>query len=160
MPIRRWRWLLGRTPGAKKPDPDVEKFVVRASRGGVDRDTLVGMIDQHLAEELGFATFQDRMRFVERLAVHKMAQEGKLHWGVKIASNYDELAELYPDAHFLFMLRDGRDVAASRKNVGEFNKTVTAIAESWCAQVESFRQFAARYGQRAQMVRYEELTSR
>jgi hypothetical protein len=69
------------------------------------------------------------------------------------------LLELYPDAYFLFMQRDGRDMAASRKLVGNFNQSIQQIAKGWCDQMSRFAEFAARPGVHARFVNYERLTS-
>jgi hypothetical protein len=88
-----------------------------------------------------------------------MRREGKQHWGSKIAPVYRDLVELYPDAYILFMLRDGRDIAASRKNVGDFNQSIEEVALSWCNQIKKFQQWADEAGGRARIVSYEKLTA-
>lgn len=136
----------------------LQTFVGRAMRGGIEPKRLLHLLEQHAAEGQGLADFRDRSLFVERMAVDKMHREGKRHWGVKINTRCEDMAELWPDAYFLFMLRDGRDIAASRKNVGEFNQTAAQVARGWGQNVQKFREFAEQTGTRARMVRYERLT--
>jgi hypothetical protein len=99
------------------------------------------------------------MSFVESVAMEKMTREGKSRWGTKSTSSYEDLHELYPDACFLFMKRDGRDIAASRKHVGDFHQSIDRIAQGWQKQLLKFRKFCARPGVRGRMVDYERLTS-
>ena len=141
----------------KIQDPNLRKFVFRALRAGIDPKTFTDLLTRHAREGLGISDFSGRMRFVERLTMEKAHREGKRYWGAKIVSTYDELAELYPEASFLFMLRDGRDIAASRKRVGDFNQSIDHIARGWSSQVEKFRRFASRPEVRARMVPYERL---
>jgi len=97
--------------------------------------------------------------FIERLALAKAQQEGKTHWGTKIGSIQQPLHELWPDAHFLFMQRDGRDVAASRKMVGDFGQGIDHIAGAWRDQIRRFRKFSEQPGVHVHFVRYETLVT-
>ncbi len=140
-------------------DPTTRTFVARANRSGVDPGTLLRLLEQHTARGKDLATLRGRMLFIERIAQEKMRREGKIHWGTKIASGYWELASLYPNSYFLYMLRDGRDVAASRKNVGDFKQTVDDVARSWCVSAEEFVRFTSERHIRARVVSYERLTA-
>ena len=140
-------------------DRPLRTFVARAARGGIEPRTLLTLADEHAAQGRTFGTFRDRMQFVESVAAEKMNREGKRHWGVKSTSDYDNLREQYAEAYFLFMKRDGRDIAASRKFVGEFNQPVERIAHGWCRQNRMFKEFASRPGVRGRMVNYERLTA-
>lgn len=148
-----------RSPLAEIKDRDLRTFAARAVRAGSDHSILRSMLEQHTAAGYDFSTFKDRMFFIEQLAVLKMEREAKEHWGSKIASVYAELAELYPDSsYFLYMLRDGRDVAASRKKVGSFDQSIDHIARNWERQAQKFQRFSEQPGVRARFVRYERLT--
>lgn len=149
-----------RRPSGSQLGKQVKTFVSRACRGGVTAKLVYRLLEEHIDAGHGFSSFEDRMRVIERLTTHKMQEEGKSHWGVKIASVYRKLAELYPDeSYFLFMQRDGRDILASQKNVGNFEKPPHELAEAWCNQIESFRAFGSLPGVRARLVCYERLTS-
>lgn len=134
-------------------------FTARAQRSGIERDTLRRLLEEHRAAGMDFASFAHRMRFVERCALEKMKREGKVHWGSKVDCKYDDLIELYPESYVLYMQRDGRDVAASRKLVGNFKQSIEQIARSWCEQMSRFEQFAAKPGVNARLVNYERLTA-
>lgn len=143
----------------KRSDSDFVKFVARAQRSGIEPESLSELFAQHFASGLGLGSFRERMVFVENLSREKMKREGKKCWGAKIASVYDELDEVYPESRYLFMLRDGRDVVASRKKVGNFHQAVDYIAEGWSRQIAKFEEFAARSVGRAFFVSYERLAS-
>ena len=142
----------------KKSASNFTKFVERAKRAGIDQESLGHLFFEHFDQGLKLDSFSDRMRFVERLTKVKMVHEGKRFWGGKIVSIYDELDEMYPDARYLFMLRDGRDIAASRKKVGDFKQTVEHVADTWCKQIKKFENFATKNEGRAVFVPYEQLT--
>lgn len=149
---------LGKSVSAKIEDSTVRTFVGRCLRGGVEAETVKSLLDDHVRKGMSFGTFRERMLFIEQLALEKARREGKEHWGAKVNSSYDELIEVFPNACFLFMLRDGRDMAASRKHVGEFNQSIEHIAEGWVKQVRQFQRFARTPGVRARMVSYDRLT--
>jgi hypothetical protein len=140
-----------------KQDANFTKFVGRAERAGIDRETLAQLFEDHFKAGLRLDAFSDRMMLVERLSREKMQREGKKYWGAKIVSTYNQLDELYPEARYLFMLRDGRDIAASRKIVGDFNQTIEHIATGWCNQISKFEKFAKKASNRAFFVPYEKL---
>jgi hypothetical protein len=151
-----------RKAGRKGPsigDSKLHRFANRVLRGGTEPRALLELIEKHCAGGRSFDTFEDRMRLMEDIALDKMRREGKTGYGMKIASVYDELHAMHPDAYFLFMLRDGRDVAASRKKVGDFKQSTDEIALAWVRQIRKFRKFAEREGVKGMMVRYEHLAS-
>jgi hypothetical protein len=151
--------ILRRIVGPQQQKSTVDTFAARAQRSGLEPDALHALAHQHQSLGLDFSTFESRVRFVERCAIEKMNREHKQHWGVKSDSNYDDLFELYPDACFLFMQRDGRDMAASRKLTGNFKQSVEHIAKTWCDQMSRFEEFSNRPGVRARFVNYERLTA-
>jgi hypothetical protein len=143
--------------GNQKADANLTKFIARAKRTGIDHGKLVEMFEQHFESGMQLNSFGERMSFVEGLTREKMRREGKICWGAKIQSVYQQLDELYPEARYLFMLRDGRDIAASRKKVGVFNQSMEDIARVWSKQIEKFEEFAAGLNGRAVFVPYERL---
>lgn len=143
----------------KIEDGNLQKFVFRAMRAGIEPETLVELMKEHQARGGDFQTFDARMNFIERIGLAKAKREGKNNWGTKIGGICEQLHALWPDSYFLFMLRDGRDVAASRRSVGEFAQGVEHIAGAWRDQIRNFRKFADRPGVNAHIVHYETLTT-
>jgi hypothetical protein len=136
----------------------VRRFANRLLRNGTSLDELHVALTEHLTSD-SLTSFDGRSRFVDGLLRGKATALGKSRWGSKIAGKISRLDELFPDSVFLFMLRDGRDIAASRKQVGEFVGTAEENALSWSKQVEDFVRFAAQPGVRAMLVRYERLVA-
>jgi len=67
------------------------------------------------------------------------------------------IAEVYPDARFVHIIRDGRDVARSIVAQPWGPSTVAEAAEEWRSSVEAGRAAAAVLGDRLIEVRYEQL---
>lgn len=88
------------------------------------------------------------------------ASRGKPRWGDKDPGSVQlhVLNQLFPEALFLHVIRDGRDVAVSRMNVeGWGQRSVLALAHHWCWTVAFLRQIGRTLGDRYREVRYEAL---
>ena len=78
----------------------------------------------------------------------------------------DTLLDLFPHARFVFIVRDGRDVAVSLWHHGRkkdapdrppLNELAKGLAASWMGDVRRLTSFRERYPNRTQLVRYEDL---
>lgn len=143
-----------------KKDPEVGgflRFAARAERSGISKENLFFLLKMHAEEGHDFRSASGRLLFVERVVKEKASLENKRIWGAKITSNYTEIDSTFTGAFYLFMLRDGRDIAASRKKVGDFKQSVTEVAQAWRKQIAKFEKFAACSGERAFFVSYEKI---
>ncbi len=89
-------------------------------------------------------------------------REGTTRWGDKTPAyiaHVDRLAAIWPDARFVVLVRDGRDVALSVMKVPFGANNVWAAARSWAGAVRQGRDAAARYPGRVLEVRYEDLVT-
>jgi Sulfotransferase family len=88
------------------------------------------------------------------------AREGKTRWGDKTPAylpHVDELAEVWPEARFVILVRDGRDVALSVKRLPFGANNAWAAARSWKQAVQLGQDAQRRYPDRVLTVRYEDL---
>ena len=86
---------------------------------------------------------------------------GKARWGDKTPSHLRcvlSIAALFPDARFVHIVRDGRDVACSMRSTwfGR-ERTVADFAADWNDRLSRFRTDAAQLPERYIVVRYEDL---
>jgi Sulfotransferase family len=91
------------------------------------------------------------------------AREGKGRWGDKTPAyigHVDRLAEIWPDARFVHLIRDGRDVALSVMNVPFGPNNAWAAARSWASVIRQGHKAAERYPGLVLEVRYEDLVSK
>ena len=119
------------------------------------------------------ATYADLCAAVYRAYGRSIGKEFRV-WGDKnnfYLHHLGELAELYPESRFLHVVRDGRDVACSYREVMTQGSTspyaprlpvdIGSIASEWSANVAAIASFLAPLpGERALTIRYEDLTSR
>jgi hypothetical protein len=100
---------------------------------------------------------------LEAICLQLAAHNGMSRWGDKTprySDNLDALLALFPDAQFVHIVRDGRDVSLSIRAVGFGPKNACECAEQWSDVIGKIRQFGARLppGQYHE-VRYEHLTA-
>lgn len=103
--------------------------------------------------------------FMEAIA----ESQGKTRWSEKTPGHVlymDDLAAALPDARFVHIIRDGRDVALSVRRLGwtprcggNDTRKLLWAALSWRYMVEKGRSAGARLGPRYLELRYEDLVS-
>jgi hypothetical protein len=110
-------------------------------------------------QELAPFTTADAVRTFYRLYAER---HGKRRWGDKTplyCLHLDTIQSVLPEARFLHIIRDGRDVALSVKGLWFApGNHVATIARDWCSRVETAR----RLGQRCRHyleIRYENLVT-
>jgi Sulfotransferase family len=102
-------------------------------------------------------------RLLDTLMSDWAAAQGKVRWGDKSPGYVTKLPmfeKLYPEAKFIHIMRDGRDVWLSLKKLG-WETNVVKVARTW----EKVLRRARRYGQSVNPshyyeLRYEDLISR
>jgi hypothetical protein len=112
-------------------------------------------------QELDDKTFAPYTEVIEA-AYHAYARaHGKRRWGDKTpryVRNIPLLARLWPDARFIHLIRDGRDVALSYADVPFGPKNVATAAKLWSARVQAgLRDGRVLGGKRYIEVNYEDL---
>lgn len=132
-------------------------FVARAHRGDLLPDLVVQEMEQYRAGGGGFGDIDGRLDFVDRLMRLKMQRDGKDIWGGKAKAELGDLARRHSRAVIFMIVRDGRDILASRANTGSFNKDVAVVASEWTARLDEFSRFAEREPARGRFVSYEDL---
>lgn len=138
---------------------EFKTFLMRLPRGGLDERDLLKLLREHVAADMGLRTSEERLRFVERCCLVKMRRSGKKRWGLKCTSHFSDYLALWPNAHFINMIRDGRDILASKLNTGNFNKDPARIGRSWAQTLRAFRQLVETSGLHAHPVIYEKLVT-
>lgn len=148
------RWVRGIT------EPNLKTFAARARRGAIDPDELVRQLRGHAAGGGTLATEEGRLDLIERLMRRRAELEGATRWGGKFARvDAETLHHRHPNAVFLAMVRDGRDVLASQLTVGNFDATPASVAADWVRMVTSFRRFIERADVVGAEIPYEKLVA-
>ena len=155
--------------------PPESRFIVElySNNDEVDVDTFLTALSAHkrfqtwdipiavVRDEIdrtGMIAYSDAIRATY---VAYARANGKTLWGDKTpryVENLDLLARLFPEARFVHLIRDGRNVALSYANVPFGPKTVGQAAALWAKRVMAGRDACDRIGRdRYLEIRYEDL---
>jgi hypothetical protein len=133
-------------------------FVVRCERGGLDNREFAAALRTVLAEGLSLKRLGGRMRMIELCGVAKAARVGKPIWGMKcVGATYEDYLAAWPNARFVNVLRDGRDVLASQINSTRTPRSAERVAQAWVNTHERFARLVSERPRQAYVIRYEDL---
>ena len=126
------------------------------ARSGWDADELRRRTHEEVRD---YATFL--RLFMDGIAV----RQGRKRWAAKLGlAHLDRVGAAFPDARFLHVVRDGRDVALSRLRLGWTAGWLRSRASrlawelgKWARQVRGARAAGGRLGERYLEFRYEDL---
>lgn len=153
-------------PGTDTEDPywyHGAHFVKQCLRFGVGPDELKSLVKAS-ARQLGsdLSAFEDRCVLINEIGEFRRRAVGARRWGIKLQrkiQRVDDYAALWPRAHFIHIVRDGRDLAASHvKTVPSWGyRTAAQAAHGWMEVVARPHKVApaGRYLE----IRYEDLVS-
>lgn len=121
----------------------------------------MGMDAGELARE-GGALVNPKLRdIVEIVYAKHLVREGKVRWGDKTPPYIrivPRLAAMFPDARFIHLLRDGRDVAKSFQSVGWYGPRLHKNMVEWSGAMELDRRWRnSALADQFLVVRYEDL---
>lgn len=141
------------------PEKNLRTFLYRASRGGLSVADVRTELESFQGANKLLANLDDRIDFIDSLRKRKMSLQGKTMWGGKTKCDLSLLHSKHPDAVFLIVLRDVRDVVASQLSKGNFDRTSIEIAEMWARHISDFRNFVRERKPRSMEVVYENLVA-
>lgn len=147
---------------AENPDikPGVQ-CVRRIQRAGFEIDDLKRLIPEAMQRtKSDLESFADRSVLVDLLGRLACERDGKSRYGFKIMReirNVAKYAEVWPEAQFVHIIRDGRDVAASQMlEHGSWGYgDIEIAAKGWVSVIEEAR--ASALGLSYHEIRYEDL---
>ena len=150
----------------------VPDLITSAEAGSAADDLVARMVEARAWNELGVdaATLRQRVAALARPGAAAVLRtfyglcaevRGKARWGDKTpiyVAHMRTIGGTLPEARFVHLIRDGRDVALSRRRrgMGE-GKPLADTARLWRRRIENARQQARRLRGRYLELRYEDL---
>jgi hypothetical protein len=105
----------------------------------------------------------DAYRFVAAAPFEAYAKKyGKPRWGDKTphyVHHVDQLLQLWPDARFVVLVRDGRDVALSLKRMPFGPNNAWAAAPWWARGIQAGENAQRQHPHKVKTIRYEDLVA-
>lgn len=152
--------LLDQLPIDRSLSPDEVERAVKVMTGHY-RWPDMGIDSGELARDAA-ALVSPKLRDIVEIAYAKhLAHEGKARWGDKTPPYIQivpRLAEMFPGARFIHLLRDGRDVAKSFQSVGWYGPHLHRNMIEWTGAIELDRRWRKLpLADRILVVRYEDL---
>ncbi len=86
-----------------------------------------------------------------------MKRLNKNMWGAKSQGKFEKYVKIWPNAKFIYMMRDGRDILASQLNTGSFNPKIEQVAKAWSDRIVRFNRLLEQKKIKGCIVKYEEL---
>ena len=140
------------------------QFVLRCDNFGVGPDVLESLVRRVMRERRSdLVEFPDRCALVDAIGEWRRREVGVPSWGFKIQRAITKarvFSSVWPQARFIHIVRDGRDVAAShvRDHSRWGYRDVGAAAAGWGGLVEATRPL--RGWRLFHEIRYEDLIRR
>jgi Sulfotransferase family len=151
------RWVEEGIAGAELRRRAVELITSHPRWGDIDLDP--GAVERRMADHDPLTAGDAARSFYEAYA----AQEGKPRWGDKSPPytwKARRIQRALPEAHFIHLIRDGRDVALSLTEVSWGPGDVQAAATKWVEELRQARRRARRLRRGTYIeVRYEDLVA-
>lgn len=144
---------------ALAPTPKFKTFINRLPRGGLDAQDFGHVLAQLADEGHTLMDIQSCMRAVQLCCQVKQHREQTERWGAKCNNAVGQYMKAFPDAQYIDILRDGRDVLASQQNTGAFKPDPAELAQSWVKLHSKFFDLQAKMPEQVLVIKYEDLTA-
>lgn len=153
-------------PGTASGDPfwyDAAHFVKQCERFGATYTELAELIERHRKRSRGnLVGLRDRCALITELGESRAHATDASAWGIKLQrkiKDVDLYADIWPEARFIHIIRDGRDVLASHLHtVPDWgHKNIEVAARDW-SEIIAFARHRAPTDRYIE-VRYEDLVT-
>ena len=135
-------------------EKNIKIFCARAARSGITINDILTVINK---KDISFYSCESRLDFIYFLLFYQKNKFNKKYIGSKMKVKPELLFKKNPNALFLMMVRDGRDVLASRLTKGQFKTTARECAHDWVDSIKNFEFFTKNTGANSLLIKYEDL---
>lgn len=149
-----------------KQNPDLKlgiQFVKRCRRFGMEYDEVKVLCEETMKKHNNnLELFSERLSLIDSLGKRRLTKARKKYWGIKIMRDIAKAkmyANFWPNAKFIHIIRDGRDVASSQmKEHGTWGYSdIGKAASSWVKLIKQARNCANKNNLNYLEVKYEDL---
>lgn len=139
---------------------DIGLFITRSFRTGISVDDFFEVLkDMEREGSKETVNLRDRLAAACKVAEKKKNKESAALFGFKLnMPSIDKAHNFFPGGHYVYILRDPRDVVASHRERG-FKRTIKQICQAWSNYLDAFLAFQVDHGELAVLIRYEDLVT-
>ncbi|MCW7755441.1 sulfotransferase [Desulfobotulus sp. H1] len=145
--LKQWELMKGDLLGLKKNEyyKNAVNFIVRCKRFGIDEKILEAMINKVVfLNNYEMIKFEERAVLIDEMSSYLINISHAERWGIKIMKDIkisNKYLEIWPEAQFVHIVRDGRDVAASQmRDHGSWGyKSIEDAAKGWKELIDRSR---------------------
>lgn len=141
----------------EKSEPDVVRLLACANHSDVMAKDVGELAFEFMRTPSSIYTYTDALRFISAIANLKCVRAGKMNWGCKMQGQFESYHELWPEARYIYIMRDGRDILASQMNTGNFNPEAEKLGNGWRYRINRFQEFLDTTQATGAVIRYEDL---
>jgi len=135
---------------------NIKTFCARSARSGITLGDIVNALNFFNKNTI-LNNLDSKLDFIDRLLIIQKNKYKKIIVGSKMKVDPYILYKRNPQAVFLMMVRDGRDVLASRLTNGNFNTNPTECAHDWVNSINDFQNFLRIPKVKGVFIKYEDL---
>jgi len=109
-----------------------------------------------------YSSCQDRsgLAIFEQIYSLNATVQNKRRWGCKnlrLFCYFQRVVDFFPNAQFIYLIRDPRDVALSYKKVSYWNRNIMSSAQAWSRDQRTGIQLIESYPSQVFFIKYEDL---
>lgn len=117
----------------------LRQFFLRAERSGLDLHEIAHSFEAAKNDGPWKSDDEFRLEVVAQVCRKKMVKCGKERWGAKSSGDLEKYRYKWPQAVFVNVIRDPRDVLASQLKTGNFEPDIAQLAKAWQTTHARFR---------------------
>lgn len=136
-------------------------FITRSFRAGLSLEEIFEILQDMDKEGLRETiNLRDRLAVAYKVAEKKKNKESAALFGFKLnIPSVNKAHDLFPGGHYVYILRDPRDVVASHQ-ARDFKRTIEQICVAWNNYLDSFWSFQTKHSNITALIRYEDLVAK
>jgi hypothetical protein len=135
----------------------LRQFFLRAERSGLNLLEIAHSFEVAKNDGPWESDDEFRLEVVAQVCRKKMVKSGKKRWGAKSSGALEKYRNKWPQAVFVNVIRDPRDVLASQLKTGNFQPDIAQVARAWQTAHARFRGMVEAGELRGFELSYEEL---
>ena len=131
----------------RPPLRNLLKFAAVTSWTGMSTQETGSLLRSYLSKYHRITCPLEALKIIAATARYKLRKQGAEFWGTKCQGNFEDYLELWPNARFVYIVRNGLDILASQMTNGSFNPDPAKLGSQWVSHYAQYEKFRMKYPQ-------------